>query len=168
MCELSRRLLCIAAGALLLSIAAPASADANWKYRFEPAAGITASGQPTADGISELADSDYAAVIDLRTADEERGLNEKETVENLGMDYISLPIAGRDAINFENAEKLEEILKGYDQPVLIHCGSGNRVGALLALQQKINGAEDEDALAFGRSAGLTSLEDTVRARLRGE
>ncbi|MFQ5982596.1 MAG: hypothetical protein ACE5KS_04390, partial [Woeseiaceae bacterium] len=147
-------------GIWLLAIAAAAIADSGevvWKYRFEPAPGITAAGQPNEDGLRELAKDGYAAVIDLRTAAEDRGIDEKETVESLGMDYVSLPIAGKPAISFENAQKLDQILGRYEQPVLIHCGRGNRVGALLALREKMKGADDEDALAFGKSAGMTSL-----------
>lgn len=155
-------------GVFLLALASSAAANsdkAEWKYRFEPADGITAAGQPKEDGLRELAEDGYVAVIDLRTAGENRGMDEHGIVEDLGMEYISLPIAGRDAINFENAKKLDEVLGKYDQPVLVHCGSSNRVGALLALREKLNGAEDENALAFGRSAGMTGLEDTVKARL---
>ena len=154
--------------AMLLAVATSALAGPDqtvWKYRFEPADGITAAGQPNEEGLKELADDGYAAVIDLRTAGEDRGLNEQNVVEDLGMDYVSLPIAGRGAINFENAKKLDQILGKYDEPVLVHCGSSNRVGALFALREKMNGANDDDALAFGRSAGMTSLEGTVKTRI---
>ncbi len=152
--------------ALLFALATSAVADeTTWNYRFEPADGITAAGQPNENGLRELADSGYVAVIDLRTEGEDRGLDEQAVVESLGMDYVSLPIEGRGAISFENAAKLDQILAKYDQPVLVHCGSSNRVGALLALREKMNGADDEDALAFGKSAGMTSLEDTVKSRL---
>ncbi len=151
---------------LALAISSVVGADETaWKYRFEPAEGITAAGQPNENGLKELAESGYAAVIDLRTAEEDRGLDEENVVEDLGMDYVSLPIAGPGAINFENAQKLDQILGEFDEPVLIHCGSSNRVGALLTLREKLNGAGDEEALAFGRSAGMTSLEETVNARM---
>jgi len=35
----------------------------------------------------------------------------------------------------------------------------------LALRESLNGASDEAALAYGRAAGLTGLEDVVRERL---
>jgi len=155
---------CLVTAALVLATSAVAD-ETTWKYRFEPADGITAAGQPNEAEFKELADDGYAAVIDLRTAGEDRGLDEETTVEELGMDYVELPIAGRDGINFENAKKLHQILSNYDEPVLVHCGSSNRVGALFALRAKMNGANDEDALAFGRSAGMTSLESTVKTRL---
>ena len=93
------------------------------------------------------------------------GWDEETTVEGLGMEYIALPIDGRDAINFDNAKKLDEILSQYEKPVLVHCGSSNRVGALFALRENMNGASDKDSLAFGKSAGMPSLESTVKTRL---
>ena len=155
-------------GALLLTLVISEVANSDkvaWKYRFELADKITASGQPKEDGLKEIAEDGYVAVIDLRTASENRGMDEQGIVENLGMEYVALPISGRDAINFENAVKLAQILNSYDQPVLVHCGNGNRVGALLALREKINGASIEDALKFGKSGGMTTLEGVVKARL---
>ena len=164
---LTRRVFGLTVAISVFALAGPLLADADkasWKYRFEPVEGITAAGQPKKDGLMELAEAGYVAVIDLRGADENRGLDEKAVVEALGMEYVSLPIENKAALNFDNAEKLDDILDNYDKPVLVHCGSSNRAGALLALRQKANGAEDEDALAFGRSAGMTSLEETVQAR----
>lgn len=162
--ELANR--CLVAAGLMLALAISTMADETaWKYRFEPAEGITAAGQPNEAGLTELAEAGYAAVIDLRTAGEDRGMDEEKTVEELGMDYISLPIAGRDDINFDNAKKLDQILSKYEGPVLVHCGTGNRVGALLTLREKLHGAGDEEALAFGKAAGMTSLESTAKTRL---
>ncbi len=162
-------LLVVIASALSATVLTPAGADeSEWRYRFEPADRITAAGQPNAQGLKELADDGYAAVIDLRTAGEDRGIDEQTLVESLGMEYVSLPIAGRGAISFDNARKLDEILDRYDEPVLVHCGSSNRVGALFALREKLHGANDEDAQNFGRSAGMTSLESTVKTRITEE
>jgi hypothetical protein len=50
--------------------------------------------------------------------------------------------------------------------VLFHCGSGNRIGAVLALQAAwLDGVAAEDALDYGRANGLTSLEPTTRELL---
>ena len=49
--------------------------------------------------------------------------------------------------------------------VLIHCASGNRVGALVALHARGTGATPDEALALGKAAGLAGLEPAVRARL---
>ena len=126
-----------------------------------PVDGISAAGQPDADAFKVFADRGYAAVIDLRTEHEPRGLDEQAVVEGLGMDYVLMPIVDAAAINFDNARRLDELLKQYDEPVLIHCGSSNRVGALLALRESLNGADDASALQAGRDGGLTGLEGRV-------
>ena len=93
-------------GALLLTLVISEAANSDnvaWKYRFELADKITASGQPKEDGLKEIAKDGYVAVIDLRTANENRGMDEQSIVENLGMEYVALPISGRNSINFENA-----------------------------------------------------------------
>lgn len=127
--------------------------------------GITSAGQPDEAALEVFADSGYATVIDIRGEGENRGFDEPAVVEELGLHYVTLPIDGKDAISFENARKLDELLSEYPGPVLVHCGSGNRVGALLALRASLGGADDESALALGREGGLTRLEPVVQERL---
>ena len=129
-----------------------------------PVDGITSAGQPDETALRVFADSGYAAVIDLRTAGEDRGLDEQAIVEDLGMDYVQLPI-GRDGISYENATALDELINSYKAPVLVHCGSANRVGALLALRASQKGASDEAAIEIGKRGGLTGLEPKVREAL---
>lgn len=137
--------------------------------QVRPANGITAAGQPDANGFKAFANSGYQVVIDMRGMDEDRGLkDEAALVEDLGLEYVAFPITDRKQINFETARKLDEMLDGFDGSVLIHCASSNRVGALLALRESLNGASDEDALAYGRRAGMTRLESVVKERLDSE
>jgi uncharacterized protein (TIGR01244 family) len=133
----------------------------------EPLPGIFSAGQPSESQLVELADKGFAAVIDLRGGDEDRGYNEAEQVETLGMRYISLRITSPDTVNYTNAEALDAILSEIDGPVLIHCASGNRVGALLSLRQRLQGDDADTALAIGLAAGLSSpvLQEAVESRL---
>ena len=51
--------------------------------------------------------------------------------------------------------------------VLVHCASGNRVGALIAIgAAKAGGMAPEAALELGKAAGLTSAEPRVRELLQ--
>ncbi|MDJ0699830.1 MAG: sulfur transferase domain-containing protein [Woeseiaceae bacterium] len=128
-----------------------------------PVDGILSAGQPNEETFQVFADSGFVAVVDLRTEGESRGMeNEAAVVEGLGMKYISLPIDGAEAVNFENAASLSEVLASFDEPVLVHCGSANRVGALLALGKAQAGADPEEAIAYGKAAGMTRLENRVR------
>jgi protein tyrosine phosphatase (PTP) superfamily phosphohydrolase (DUF442 family) len=105
------------------------------------------------------------AIIDLRQIHEDRGFDEAGVVAALNMTYIVLPIGDAAAISDENASRLDKILSGFDGPVLLHCTSSNRVGALLALRQRLHGATSAEALQTGTAAGLTSLRQTVEAKL---
>ena len=133
-----------------------------------PVDGVTSAGQPDEAALEVFADAGYATVIDLRGEGEDRGFDEAAVVEGLGLHYVALPIENSDAVSFENARKLDELLQQYPGPVLVHCGSGNRVGALLALRASLGGADDDSALALGREGGLTGLESLVQERLAGD
>lgn len=132
-----------------------------------PVEGLTTAGQPDEAAFKVFADNGYAVVIDLRTAGEDRGLDEPAVVEGLGMKYISMPIGGSD-ITFDKARELDKLLDSYDEPVLLHCASANRVGALLALNIFADTGDAELALEMGRAAGMRSLETPVRALIGAE
>ena len=140
--------------------------DAELRNRMDPRENLTTSGQPTFESLEALAEEGFTTVIDLRRPEEDRGIDEQASVEALGMSYISLPIDGANGINFDNADAINMILAEIDGPALIHCGSGNRAGAVLALAESLNGADDEAALQFGLNAGLTGHETVVRQRLK--
>ena len=132
-----------------------------------PVDGVTTAGQPNEAQFRVFAEKGYATVIDLRTAGEDRGLDEPTIVAGLGMDYVPFPI-GRGDLTFEKAKALDELIAGYDEPVLVHCASANRVGALIALQEYSESGDLDKALAAGRDGGMTRLEDAVRKVIEGE
>ena len=131
----------------------------------QPVDGITAAGQPDVAALKVFADSGYVAIVDMRGPDEDRGMDdEKGVVEGLGLEYIAFPITSDD-LTFDRARELDELIQSYDEPVLVHCASSNRVGAMLALRHSLNGASDEEALQHGKQGGLTRLEPVVVKRL---
>lgn len=130
-----------------------------------PSRGYLSTGQPDVSTLEAIAAAGYAGVVDLRTADEARGYDEAGTATALGLRYVSLPVAGPADVTWENAAALDRVLADMEGPVLLHCASGNRVGALFALRASTAGASDEEALEVGRRAGLTRLEGAVRRRL---
>ena len=135
----------------------------------KPVDGITSAGQPDAQALDVFAESGYAVVIDMRGPDEDRGMDDwVGAVEATGMEYIAFPIVDEDQISLETAAKLDALLEEVDGPVLVHCASGNRVGALLGLRQSLKGASDEEALAHGKDAGMTRLEPLVREVLEAK
>lgn len=133
-----------------------------------PASGVVTGGQPSEATLRKFAASGYGVVIDMRAKVEDRGFDEQKLAASLGMSYVAFPVAGANDISFEKAAEFDKILAGIDGPVLVHCASGNRVGALFALRAKNLGASSEDALATGLAAGVTSLEGMVRKKLELE
>lgn len=128
--------------------------------KVEPVAGLTTAGQPDEAALRVFAENGYQTVIDLRTAEEDRGLDEPAVVAALGMDYVLMPIGAGD-INYDKARELAELLDRAEGPILLHCASANRVGALLALNVYEETGNTELALETGRAAGMTRLEKVV-------
>ena len=126
---------------------------------------IVSTGQPDQAVLEAARDAGFVAVVDLRTDSEDRGMDETAAVEAAGMKYVSIPVAGASGVTFENAKLLDDALAGIDGPVFLHCRTGNRVGALMALRASAAGASDEDAIAAGKEAGLGSLEAAVLTQL---
>ena len=155
-----------AASLLFSALLCAASFAATANDFAQPRPGLHTGGQPTAEDLERLKAEGIRTVIDLRAPGEERGYDQAAEVRRLGMDYIALPIAGKDDITPANAAALHALLEERDGQVLLHCASGNRVGALLALAAvQVDGASPEEALALGRAAGLKSLEPVVMERL---
>lgn len=151
--------------------AAPAAEEpADWAsllpYGAVPFDGILTGGQPSPAELEAVRDAGFETVINLRRPGERGTQGEAERVGELGMRYVSIPVAGADGLTEENARALAAALALASGPVLVHCGSSNRVGALFALKAfHLDGASPEQALEIGRAAGLTRLEGAVREKL---
>lgn len=132
----------------------------------EPRPGLYAAGQPAATDWRAIRSRGVGTVVNLRTDGEMEGRDEAAEVRAAGMRYVSIPVAGADGIDDANAARLGDVLAAADGPVLVHCASGNRVGGLLALMQARAGAmTPEQAIDFGRKAGMASTEARVRRLL---
>jgi uncharacterized protein (TIGR01244 family) len=133
-----------------------------------PMEGLLSGGQPTQEHLEQAARAGYKTVINLRDPSEGGFEWEEETASRLNMRYVNLPIAGASGLTRENVERFDAALEAglAEGPVLLHCSSGNRDGALLALREAwLEGADPEKAIALGKAAGLTRLEGEVRKLL---
>ena|ERR1700736_508887 len=125
------------------------------------------SGQPSQGEFNRLPTLGFRRVIDLRPPSEDHGFDEAAAAKTAGLEYLSLPVADEADLTLANARQLDQWLADPAQPMtLIHCGSSNRVGALLALRAAwLHKASAEAAIDIGRTAGLKSLEPAVRRLL---
>lgn len=134
-------------------------------HEFAP--GLYAAGQPTPREWPEIAKAGVRTVLNLRPENEQPGFREAELARNAGLEYLYLPVGSADMLDDERVAAFDALLARYAEGgMLIHCGTGNRVGALVALRaHRFLGASLGEALAAGRQAGLTGLEPRVRELL---
>lgn len=127
---------------------------------------IFSSGQPSIVELQLLKQAGIKHIINLRPHDELMW-DEQAAVESLGMQYHNLAIGDAGDINVANAKKLAALLAQVDgEAVLLHCASGNRVGALVAvISAKLQGNSVDEAMAEGQRWGLSGMAPVVREKL---
>ena len=119
---------------------------------------VATGGQPTDSAFAKLSANGYRSVLNLRTAGEGVDLkHEQEAIEKAGMRYVNIPVVS----SAPKPEQVDEFIKAVkdkdNQPMLIHCGSANRVGALWMIYRVVDqGWPEEKALEEATRIGLTS------------
>jgi uncharacterized protein (TIGR01244 family) len=118
-------------------------------------ADIHFGGQPSKADLAEAKKKGIKSVLNLRTAGE-TDLDEGPLVKELGLKYYHVPFQGAAALTDEVFEKTRSILNDKNaRPLLLHCGSANRVGAIwLAHRVLDHKVPYEDALKEAKAIGL--------------
>jgi uncharacterized protein (TIGR01244 family) len=131
-----------------------------------PRSGLCSCGQPGPGAWVPLARAGVRTVVNLRPDDEMPDRNEAEEVREAGLTYVHIPVRDASDLTPQAARQLQDVLIGSPVSVLVHCATGNRAGALIALGDAWFGSRNiENALALGRDAGMQTLEPSVRALL---
>ena len=100
---------------------------------------------------------------------EDAGFDEAAKLAELGITYHSLPLSGATALSEESAVELDQLLRDAEYPLILHCASGNRAGAVLALRAfHIKGMSAGEAMMIGRRGGLTSMASRVEDYLASQ
>jgi len=166
--------LAIVAGAAAAAASAPAPgpdpiAEAATLLVNErtPLEGVLAGGAPkTEEGFRALAEAGVRTFVDLRT-DAELTPEVRDAAEAAGLAYERLPVGGEADLDLASARALDGLLHDVTRyPLALACSSGNRVGALLALEAYwLHRRPAGEALTLGVAAGMTRLEPSVRLLL---
>ena len=149
---------------LIGSIAIAEQKDHGLRGAKHPEPGVLFGGQPTEDQLKSMAADGLSFVLDLRAEGENRGFDEPAALQSLDVPYLNLPV---DAERLEQPETFERFIEAMDKvdgPVLVHCASGNRVGALYyAYLVAGKGVDREEARTRAKDNGLRSaaLEKAV-------
>lgn len=127
---------------------------------------VTFGAQPDENALERYSVEGGRMVVDLRT---HQGLDvasydERARVEALGMDYVHIPMSS-DTFSAADVDRFAEALESADGPVLVHCGSSNRVGGMWAAYlARHRGWDLEEAMEAGRAAGMRSESVEAAAR----
>lgn len=133
---------------------------------FRPDANTIVCGALDEEKVAALAKAGVELVVNLQP-DDELSFDESAAVERAGMHYEHLPISGAADLKQLKILAFDNILRQHHgKKIVVHCGSGNRVGAAIALRAGwLRGRKMDTAMERGRSHGLTKLEDEVFKRL---
>jgi protein tyrosine phosphatase (PTP) superfamily phosphohydrolase (DUF442 family) len=120
---------------------------------------VITGGQPNAAQLRALKEAGGGIVLDIRDPMEPRPVNEPALVEELGMEYVNVPVRAG-SLDDATMERILTVLReAGDRTVFFHCGSGNRVGGALipyfVLDHKL---EEQDAVDQAMRVGLRSAE----------
>ena len=135
----------------------------------KPKPDVYTAGRLQPEDVARLRAAGVRHVIDLTRDSETPSFDEASAVRAAGIAYDNLPIAGPQDLTRDNVRTFARLVSGSPQPLLVHCASSNRVGAMAALRAAwIDGKPVDEAIVEGRAWGLTSLESAVRERLAGD
>ena len=126
---------------------------------------IFLAGQPSAEDFAEFKKRGVKSVLNVRTK-EEMDFDESKTIKNLGLEYHHIPVAGHDALTDENFEKIRKLLNTKEErPLLFHCASANRVGAVWLAHRVLDGGLTyDDALAEAKTVGQKNAALEAKAK----
>lgn len=89
------------------------------------------AGQPTAEQLAALAEAGLRTILDVRGSEEDRGFDEPAAARALGLRYEAIPVTP-ETLGDAQFDRARAVLNDPDaRPILLHCRSANRSGALL-------------------------------------
>jgi uncharacterized protein (TIGR01244 family) len=120
---------------------------------------VACGGATETSALDALKADGFKSVINLRLASEQ-GANIEENqakAKALGLNYFHLPLAGNAPDPAVVDQFLGIVSATANQPVYIHCGSANRVGAVWLVKRVMqDGWPVEKATTEAKAIGLTA------------
>lgn len=115
---------------------------------------IACGGATTPEGVAELKKLGYASIINLREATETGAEVDAEAAaaKGAGVRYVHLPMNSAKPDSAVADKFLKAVVEPANQPVFVHCASGNRAAALWMIKRLV---------VDGWDAGRASTEATA-------
>ena len=116
---------------------------------------ITVAGQVAPEQLEEAARQGFKSVLNLRAPDEEGFmLDEGQRAEAVGLRYASIPVK-KEKISDELTTSVLEEIDELPKPVLVHCASGMRAGAMAFMHMATReGLPAEEAMSRAQERGF--------------
>ncbi|MBK7645085.1 MAG: protein tyrosine phosphatase family protein [Planctomycetes bacterium] len=127
--------------------------------------GIFLASQPSADDFHKIKNGGVKTVINLRPPSENKDFDEAQLIGGMGLAYVNIPFGKPEQLTDEVFAKARGELGKAQKPILMHCHSANRVGAIwLAYRVLDDGLAYDAALAEAKTVGLTSPALEAKAK----
>jgi uncharacterized protein (TIGR01244 family) len=133
--------------------------------RLHTLGGVFLASQPAPGDFAEAKKCGVKTVVNLRPAAEMKDFDEKKAVEAEGLRYINLPFGNPAELTDAVFDSARELFKNSERPLLVHCASASRVGAVWLPYRVLDaGLTWDEALAEAKTVGLKSADYEKRAR----
>lgn len=134
--------------------------------RLHTLGGVFLASQPAVVDFEQAKSNGVKTVIDLREAGEVEEFDEPKVVRALGLEYYNLGFKTPESLTDSVFDRARALLRDESKkPILLHCSSGNRVGAVWLAHRVLDGGlEYEAALAESKTVGLKLPAYEAKAR----
>ena len=138
--------------------------------RIDDRFSVVARFAPDRDALQQAAQEGFRSVVNMRSREEKQELppdEERRWVEAAGLTYLHHPVSA-DHLSDELVDAFRRKATDLPAPVLVHCASGKRSGAMvmmhLASEQGWSGEQViERAEAMGFECDTPELEEFVKS-----
>ncbi len=119
---------------------------------------IYLGGQPSAEDLAKFKEAGIETVVNLRERGENTLFDETQTLSDLSVAYHNPGFKSAAQLSDPIFRRVRDLLSGAERnntPLLLHCASGNRVGAVwLAHRVLDHGVPYEKALEEAKAIGM--------------
>ena len=164
---ISIALVLAACGGERVTVADPVACDIPGLQNCRQSGDVVFSSQPSPAAFEQLKNQGFTTVVSTRGLTE-LDWDERALVESLGMRFVQIPMENPvTGITDAQVTALDSVLTAQQGPIVLHCGSGNRVAGLWgAWLAERNGVDRAEALRLAELAGMTRVRPALEQRLR--
>ena len=123
------------------------------------------AGQPSQADLEAASAMGVKTVVSYRKPGESVGFDEAKVVADLGMTFVAEPWKAPAELTDDALAGMRKTLGSASRPMLVHCGSANRAGAVWAAYRALDeGVAIDTAIKEAKQIGLSS--EAFEARIR--